>query len=244
MEVVPGPFHAHAAPGGPQALGGGDERAQVRRQAHHARLAVVERGRERRQPGEAQALERVERIGDALHVGRLEAALLGAVEDAVGHRQARHHGLLAARVARRGGGLARPVEQVERPEVGLERGDRGRLRGRHLDEVADMAEPAAGGADRAGAGRVDGDAGLDAAGAAGGDQARVAPHLLRHREHVEAEPRRLGRDRARVALDRIEVDRERAGRQLAGLVQREDGLEEGGVAAAQDVEEHGRVPGR
>ena len=70
----------------------------------------------------------------------------------------------------------------------------------------------------------------------------VAPHLFGHRHHGQAERLRPARDRARIVLDRVEVDDIGVRRQLAALMQGNGGLDQSRIAPADQVEKHGVLP--
>ncbi len=126
------------------------------------------------------------------HVGGVEAALLVAVERvAVGH-DPRQQRLRAPGPGGRRGRLAGLVVRVHRPHVGRHRSGPVGLGERHLHQVPEVRDVRAGRHHRPGVGHVDADAAVDAAGADRGDERRVAPDLLRHREDLDA---RAGRPR-------------------------------------------------
>ena len=89
-----------------------------------------------------------------------------------------------------------------------------------------------------GASHVDGDEAVDPARLERIERRRVAADLLGHRQHVEAEPARLGAHQARVLGHRIEVEQVGAGRHPARLVQRDGRFEKRPVAVLQCFQEH------
>ena len=101
-----------------------------------------------------------------------------------------------------------------------------------------MRDVGARGHDGARVRHVDAHDAVDPAGADGRDERRVAPDLLRHREDLDAEPIRLGAQRAGVRLHGVEVEHVAATRNRSRLVERDRRLEERRVPAAEQIEEH------
>ena len=101
-----------------------------------------------------------------------------------------------------------------------------------------MADPHAGIGAGPRAFHVDRDGLADAARGDRPDEVAVAAHLLGHGEHLQAG--RVGRlpDGAGILGHRVEVDHRAVGRQRTGLVKRDRRLDQGRVAASQDVEKH------
>ncbi len=125
------------------------------------------------------------------------------------------------------------------PVVGLEGCGSGiGFRARDLLQVAKVPHLHAGIVGCAGAGHVDGHRLLDAATLHCLAEARGAADLLGHGENLETVLVGFGLEDAGIGLDSVEIKHIGIGRDLAGLMQGHGRFDEGGVAAAEDVEKH------
>ena len=194
-------------------------------------------------PGEAGAVQGIQLGRHRGDLGRIEAALVPAVEGVARGLDAGEQLLGAACPVRGAGRLARLGFAEHRPVVRRDVAGGGvRLEARHLHQVAEVPDAHAGRPDGARACHVDGHRAVDAAALQRPAEAAVASDLLGHREHGEAERVRALLERARVVLHRVQVEDVAVRGYAARLVQGDRRLHQVRVAASEDVQKHRFLP--
>ena len=217
-------------------------RVEIGRRAGLARALVEEQGGEGGEPGEAPARRTVQHVCHSLHGARVEASLVAGIEGIAGRLDAGDQRLLVALGARRLRGLGSFLFVEDGPVVRAHGRGLRRLVTRDLTEMAEMGQAVTVGMDRPGAGHVDGNETVDPARLERIERRRVAADLLGHRQHVEAEPARLGAHQLRILGHRIEVEQVGAGGHAAGLVKLNRGFEERPVPGLQRLQKHRPLP--